>query len=234
MAVLTAMPMELAPVRRRMADVEPFPALGARAVRGRLAGLDVVATAVGVGTRAATEATERLLQAVSVPLVVVVGIAGASAPHLKIADVVVPETAIHGPAGTTHTSTTSVAHLDRSGTIRTHDDLIVDADGVAALHQQGIAAMDMETGAIAAVCERRGVEWAAFRAISDNVDRPVDPASMTMLNQDGTVNLGAALQFMLRRPHRIPVLIRSGRDSAKACNAAAAAAERALQDLKRP
>jgi nucleoside phosphorylase len=225
------MPMELAPLRRRMEDAQPFPALGGRAVSGRLAGLDVVATAVGVGTRRATETTERVLQTVSVPLVIVVGIAGASAPHLKIADVVVPESVIHGPAGTTHTSTASIARLDRKGTIRTHDELLVDAEGVAALHRQGISAMDMETGAIAAVCEREGVEWTAFRAISDNVERPVDPASMTMLNPDGTPNVGASIRFMLRRPHRIPILIRSGRDTMKACNAAAEAAIRALEGV---
>jgi len=228
------MPMELTPLRRRMEDVQPFPALGGRAVSGRLGGVDVVATAVGVGTRRAAETAERVLQTVSVPLVVVVGIAGASAPHLKIADVVVPESVIHGPAGTTHTSTTSIARLDRKGTIRTHDELLVDADAVAALHRQGISAMDMETGAIAAVCERHGVEWTAFRAMSDNLERPVDPASMTMLNPDGTPNVGASIRFMLRRPHRIPILIRSGRDTAKACNAAAAAAERALKNLNRP
>ena len=228
------MPMELAPLRRRMADVEPFPALGGRAVQGRLGGVEVVATTVGVGTRRAEEATERVLQSVSVPLVIVVGIAGASAPHLKIADVVVPETVIHGPAGTTHTSTSSVARLDRKGTIRTHDDLLVDADTVAALHRSGIAAMDMETGAIAAVCERRGVEWAAFRAMSDNVEHPVDKDVMVMLNADGTANVGASFRFMLRRPHRIPYLLRSGRDSVKACNAAAAAAERALKSLNNP
>ena len=225
------MPMELAPLRRRMQDPQPFTPLGARAVSGRLAGLDVVATAVGVGTRRAAETTERLLQSASVPLVVVVGIAGASAPHLKIADVVVPEKVIHGPAGTTHTSTTSIARRDRKGTIRTHDELLVDAEAVAGLHRQGIAAMDMETGAIAAVCEREGIEWTAFRAISDNVERPVDPASMTMLNPDGTPNVGASIKFLLRRPHRIPVLIRSGRDSVKACNAAAEAAIRALEGV---
>ncbi|MBV9411666.1 MAG: hypothetical protein JO148_08720 [Acidimicrobiia bacterium] len=229
--MLTAMPMELAPLRRRMENAQPFASLGGRAVSGRLAGVDVVATTVGVGTRRATETTERLLQSVSVPLVIIVGIAGASAPHLKIADVVVPESVIHGPAGTTHTSTPSIARLDRKGTIRTHDDLLVDAEAVARLHRQGIAAMDMETGAIAAVCERQGVEWTAFRAISDNVERPVDPASMTMLNGDGTPNVGASIKFMLRKPHRIPVLIRSGRDTVKACNAAAAAAVKALENL---
>jgi adenosylhomocysteine nucleosidase len=225
------MPMELAPLRRRMDGAEPFPSLGSRAVSGRLGGVDVVATTVGVGTRRAAETTERVLQSVSVPLVVVVGIAGASAPHLKIGDVVVPESAIHGPAGTTHTSTESVARLDRKGTIRTNDDLLVGADAVAALHRQGISAMDMETGAIAAVCERYGVEWTAFRAISDTIERPADPDSMTMLNSDGTMDVGAALRFIVRRPHRIPHLVRMGRDATKACNAAAAAAVRALEKL---
>jgi len=224
------MPMELAAVRRRMSNPQPFPILGGRAVTGRLAGLEVVATAVGVGTRRAEETAERVLRSVSVPLVVVVGVAGASAPHLKIADVLVPESVVHGPAGTTHTSTESIARLDRKGTIRTHDELLVDADAVAALHRQGISAMDMETGAIAAVCEREGVEWAAFRAMSDTPERPVDPASMTMLNPDGTPNVRASIRFMVRHPHRIPGLIAMGRYTAKACNAAAAASVKALAE----
>jgi hypothetical protein len=35
---------------------------------------------------------------------------------------------------------------------------------------------------------------------------------------------------MLRRPHRIPALIAMGRDTSKACEAAAAAAEKALAE----
>jgi adenosylhomocysteine nucleosidase len=221
------MPMELAPLRRRMIDRRPFPALGPRAVTGRLGGVDVVATTVGVGTRSAIETTERLLASASVPLVVVVGIAGASAPHLRVGDVVVPETVIHGPEDTEHTST-SVVSIARAGTILTSDELLVDAEAVAALHRRGITAMDMETGSIAAVCDRHGVAWTAFRAISDTVDRPVDKAIMTMLEGDGSPNVGAALRFIARRPHKIPHLVSLARDSAKACEAAAAAAEKAL------
>ena len=227
------MPMELAPLRRRMTDRRPFPELGRRAVTGRLAGVEVVATTVGVGTREAIAATERLLASASVPLVVVVGIAGASAPHLRVGDVVVPESVIHGHDGTTHTSTI-VRGVDRQGTIHTSDELLVDADAVAALHRRGIVAMDMETGAIAAVCDRHGVPWTAFRAISDTIDRPVDKDVMTMLSRDGTPNVGAALRFVARRPHKIPHLVALARDSTKACNAAAAAAERALENLNSP
>ncbi|MBV8236707.1 MAG: hypothetical protein JO075_13490 [Acidimicrobiia bacterium] len=232
--MLTAMPMELAPLRRRMQDARPFPALGGRAVAGRLGGVDVVATAVGVGTQAAAETTERVLQAVSVPLVLVVGIAGATAPHLQVADVVVPEAVVNGPVDTTHASTTSVAALDHKGTIHTHDELIVDIDAVRALHRQGVVAMDMETGAIAAVCDRHGVEWTAFRAISDTIDHPPDPDVMTMLNPDGTSNVGAAVRFMVRRPHRIPHLVALATNGTKACDAAAAAAELALKGLNGP
>jgi adenosylhomocysteine nucleosidase len=120
---------------------------------------------------------------------------------------------------------------DRMGTILTSDDLLVDAEAVAALHRRGITAMDMETGAIAAVCDRHGVPWTAFRAISDTIDRPVDKEVMTMLSRDGTPNVGAALRFIARRPHRIPHLVSMARDSTRACQAAAAAAEKALAGL---
>ncbi len=225
------MPMELAAVRRRIVDRRPFPTLGRRAVTGRIGAVDVVATTVGVGTRRATDTAERVMQTVSVPLMVVVGIAGATAPHLKVADVVVPEAAVHGPAGSRHTSTTSVAALDRNGTIHSHDELIVDIDSAGALHRQGVVAMDMETGAIAAVCERHGVEWAAFRAVSDTIDAPPDKDIMTMLNSDGSPDVVASLRFIARKPHRIPHLVSLARNSAKACEAAAAAAARALENL---
>ena len=88
--------------------------------------------------------------------------------------------------------------------------------------------MDMETGAIAAVCERHGVRWTAFRAISDTVDRPVDKNTMTLLERDGSPNMGAALRFIARHPHKIPHLVSLARDSSRACQAAAAAAEKAL------
>jgi len=221
------MPMELAPLRRRMTNRRPIPELGPRAVAGRVAGVEIVAITVGVGTRAAVEATERLLRSVSVPHVLVVGIAGASAPHLRVGDVVVPETVIHGPSDARYTSTL-VAGTDRMGTILTSDDLLVDAEAVAALHRRGITAMDMETGAIAAVCERHGVPWTAFRAISDTVDRPVDKNMMTLLERDGSPNVGAALRFITRHPHKIPHLVSLARDSSRACQAAAAAAEKAL------
>ena len=50
----------------------------------------------------------------------------------------------------------------------TSDVLIDDLDELAAMHtDRGVVALDMETAAIAHVCETRGVPWSVFRAISD-------------------------------------------------------------------
>jgi len=46
--------------------------------------------------------------------------------------------------------------------------------------------------------------------------------------------VGAAVRFIVRRPHKIPHLVSLARDSAKACNAAAAAAVRALENRNSP
>ena len=88
----------------------------------------------------------------------------------------------------------------------------------------------METAAVAAVCERRGCPFTAFRAISDNAtDGSVDAAVAGMLHPDGTPDTGAALRYMVRKPWRIPRLLRLGRDSQRAAKAAADAAIAALR-----
>ena len=47
-------------------------------------------------------------------------------------------------------------------------------------------AVDMETSAIAAVCEAKGVSWSVFRSISDHVgDAIVDEAVLGMMRPDG-------------------------------------------------
>jgi adenosylhomocysteine nucleosidase len=211
-----------------MSDRRPFPALGKRGITGQFGGVDVVATAVGVGTKAAVETAELLFRSAAVRRVLIVGIAGASARHLRVGDVVVPETVVDGPNDRSYASS-PLGAAERKGTILTDDQLLSDPDAFAALHRRGITALDMETGAIAAVCDRHGVPWTAFRAISDNVDRPVDADVMTMLNRDGTANVGAAVKFIARRPWMIAHLVALARDSNRACDAAAAAAETALR-----
>src|SRR5215469_5552873 len=54
----------------------------------------VVATLTLIGTKAATEATERLLRDHDIDHVVVVGIAGGVPPSVRLGDVLVPEVVV--------------------------------------------------------------------------------------------------------------------------------------------
>ena len=71
----------------------------------------------------------------------------------------------------------------------------------------------METSAIAAVCEQRGIPWSAFRGISDHgVEDGIDSSVLGLSRPDGTADIGAVARFVVTKPWRLPSLARLGRD----------------------
>jgi hypothetical protein len=110
--------------------------------------------------------------------------------------------------------------------------LILDLDVFARLEARGVIAIDMETSAIAAVCERRGCPWSVLRAISDRAGDPsIDSAVFGLAGPDGGPNLPALALFLLTRPWRIAQLARLARSMRLATNTAASAAVSALAQL---
>jgi adenosylhomocysteine nucleosidase len=188
--------------------------------RGTYGETSVVATLTLIGTEAAAAATKRLLGDHEIDHVVVIGIAGGVPQTTKLGDVLVPEVVVHAVTGNEHRAS-PLGSVVMSGRIRTSDDLTVNA---VDLVDAEIHACDMETAAIAAVCEERGVPWTAFRAISDLVGGPVNDALLGLANPDGTGNMRAAAKYLLPRPWKIPGLVRLARDSNVATKAAATAA----------
>ncbi len=98
--------------------------------------------------------------------------------------------------------------------------------------RDGVAALDMETFAVGAVCEAHGVPWSVFRAISD---RPGRRAGRRRGIQDGQSptarrTSAAVARYVLPRPWKIPGLLKLGRDLNTATSAAAAAAIAAIGD----
>jgi nucleoside phosphorylase len=188
--------------------------------RGAFGETSVVATLTLIGTKAAAAATERLLDGHEIDHVVVVGIAGGVPPATKLGDVLVPEVVVDATTGTEYRAS-PLGDAVMGGRVRTSDDVNVQA---ADLIAAGIAACDMETAAVAAVCEVRGTPWTAFRAISDLVGGPVDDAMLAMANPDGTGNLWAAAKYLVPRPWKIPGIIGLARGANIATKAAATAA----------
>ena len=214
-AFVFAMPMELQPLSRKLRLQKET--IGGLQVRtGTLAGHDVVAVATGMGTKLAAEGTERLLDAVDVGRVVVVGITGAISDDTPIGTLILPEVVVNSATGAAFRPAPLV---DRpaSGTMWTTDELLTDPAVLRGLRDDGVVSLDMETAAIAEVCERRGVPWSVVRVISDRAhDGSVDAEVFGLSNQDGTPNGKAVARYLLRHPNRVPGLVKLGRGANRA------------------
>ena len=168
-AFICAMPMELSPLVKKL-SLTKTEVDGVTVHRGTLDGREVVAIVTGMGTKLATEATERLLDATSVDRVMVVGIAGALENETPIGTLMLPEVVVNSATGTEYRPE-PLGEGTRHGKMSTGDTLQTDPDDIAELRAKGVVSLEMETAAIAEICERRGIPWSVFRAISD---RPSD------------------------------------------------------------
>jgi adenosylhomocysteine nucleosidase len=214
----------------KAAGLERDPAVtsGGAVYRGSVPGAEVVALMTGIGMGPATTAVERALELGPCDHVLVVGIAGGIDPGLSIGDVVVPSIVVDGRTGTEYESS-PLGPNAASGRIISSDDLLSDRDEQTALAAQGVTAVDMETGAVAAVCQARGIPWTAFRGISDHgVEDGIDDSVLALSRQDGTADAGAVARFVLTKPWRVPNLARLGRDMQRAVDAAVRTSLRAL------
>jgi adenosylhomocysteine nucleosidase len=190
--------------------------------------LEIVATTTGIGTQAAARTSERILDTTPVHHLVVVGIAGGIGPSVDIGDLVVPDLVIDLSTGAEYRPTVLSGEETR-GTLATSDELLIDQAEIARLEGQGVIAVDMETAAIAAVCERRQCPWSVFRAISDRADDgSIDPVIFGLATPDGSPNLPALIRFVLTNPKRVPELALLGRGLRLATHTAASAVVSAI------
>jgi adenosylhomocysteine nucleosidase len=222
-AFICAMPIELTPLVDKLSLTETTTA-GFPMHRGELNGRPVAAIVTGMGTALAREGTRRLLDAVDVAHVLVVGITGAVDNETSIGTLILPEIVVNSGTGARfrHVPIGSAQH---HGSMWTTDVLITDLDRIAQLRAEGVVSFDMETAAIAEVCEQRGVPWSVFRVISDRAtDGTVNQEIFELSNQDGTPNRENIDRFVREHPERLSQLAQMGRDAEVATHAAADAA----------
>jgi adenosylhomocysteine nucleosidase len=220
-AILAPMTSELRPIVKAF-GLERAETGGMTAHTGSVGDVDIVAVKTGIGMQAAARATERLLDATEVDHVLVVGIAGGVHRSAVIGDVVVPSVVIDEVTGVEYHPST-LADVEPAGALVSSDGLLVDPDAFARLAEQGVVGLDMETAAVAAVCDRRGRAWSVVRSISD---RPgdIEIDVMALAGADGSGSFSGVARFLVTQPWRIPQLVRLGRNSQRAANAASAAA----------
>jgi len=222
-AFVCAMPMELRALRRlvRLRKTE----LG---YAGRIGDRQVVGTVTGVGTALARAATVQLLDAVEAEWVIVVGIAGAIGNQIPIGTLVLPQLVISAADGSA-LRPTSLCVGAPYGKLLTTDELLLDPAQHADMRVDGVVALDMETAAVAKVCDERGVPWSVVRAISDRAsDGTVDTEILGLIHPDGSQNLPAVARYLVRHPGGLPRLMRLADGAKLASRRAAEAAIKAV------
>jgi len=229
-AFVCAMPMELTPLRRKL-SLEKTRVGSLDAHTGSLAGIPVVAIVTGMGTQLATKGVEQLLDAMPVERVVVVGITGAIHDETPIGALILPEAVIDSASGARHVPDPLGAGSPH-GTMWTTDEITTDPDVLAGLRADGVVSLDMETAAIAEVCQRRNIPWSVFRVISDRAtDGSIDDEVFALSNQDGTPNPKAVAAYILKHPGRVPTMARMAKEAKQATERAADAAIDAVTTL---
>jgi adenosylhomocysteine nucleosidase len=201
-AFVCAMPMELRALRRlvRLRKTR----LG---YAGRIGEHRVVAAVTGVGTALARAAAIRLVDAVDVEWVIVFGIAGGIGNQIPIGTLVLPQLVVSGADGSVHRPTPLRVGTPY-GKLWTTDELILDQAQHTDLRVDGVIALDMETAAVAQVCDDRGLPWSVVRAISDRAsDGTVDTEILDLIRPDGTQNLPAVARYLVRHPGSLPRLM---------------------------
>jgi len=220
------------PELRPLTKAVPFERrqIGDRVVHaGRVGDDEILATITTMGTVAATATAEFVVRELEVDHVALIGIAGGLGADVQIGDLLVPEVVVDYDTGQ-ETHPTPLGGSVPKGRLMTSGELIVDYDILRRLAADGAAAIDMETSAVGAVCEREGVPWSVFRGISDHIrDGLVDDSVSSLAKPDGSANVGAVLKFLVRRPWRIPRLAKLGKDMNTAANAAANALVRGIE-----
>ncbi|HEY3095317.1 MAG TPA: hypothetical protein VGK05_00610 [Acidimicrobiia bacterium] len=228
LAFICAMPMELSPLVKKLA-LHKTEVGGVTVQAGTLDDRPVVAIVTGMGTKLAAEGTERLLDAVPVERVVVVGITGAVENETPIGTLVLPEVVVNSATGAEFRPE-PLGMGPPSGKMWTGDELLVEPGVLDDLRSKGVVSLDMETAAIAESCERRGIPWSVFRVISDRAsDGTVDEEVFRLSNQDGTPNGRAVARYFVKHPGRIPQMVRLAKGAKLATKTAADAAIRAAR-----
>lgn len=189
---------------------------GLRVHTGSVGGTWLAAAAVGVGPAAAGTATARLLEDLHVDHVLMAGVAGGVAPELRVADVVIPAEVLEAGSGRRFRPSLPPGVAGR-GTLLTAATLSHGEAALAELRRRGIAAVDMESAAVAAVCVERRIPWSVARALSDLLaDGLVDETVLALTGPDGRTDPGAVARLLLRRPGEVARLARLGRNTARA------------------
>lgn len=180
--------------------------------------------AVGGGSAAGARRAAEHLVARGVTGLVSFGLAGGLDPGLSAGAVLVPAAVwrdgrrVAVDAALARALGGATAHILLCGTAA----VATAVDKARLWRETGCAAVDLETGAVAAVAAGHGLGFAVLRAVCDPAGRDLPPAALAALDARGAIGAGRVLASLLARPAQAQALLGLAREAAVARRALAA------------
>jgi adenosylhomocysteine nucleosidase len=198
---------------------------------GQVGGSSVTCIHIGMGpplTRAALGAVfdDAAARQERVDHVMIAGICGGLDPDLPVGTLINPEIIVEQARGTAY------AHhppgdTPRQGKLITTEEATLDVERSKRFFAEGFVAVDMESSAVAEVCQEKGCPWSVYRCIGDRwFDGLLDERLLAATNPDGSGNMEAIGRLLAAEPELAARLDRLGRETAHAARLAAEAAVR--------
>ena len=202
--IAAALTAELAPVCRRL-GLQAESGKPPGAWRGAYVDRRVIAAPTGAGRERAAESIRSLIERYTPGRVLIVGTAGAADPALRSGQVLIPAIVLDEATGQRLAPT---LETDTAGTLCTAAGLVGSpAQKLRLFRELGATAVDMETAAMAEVCDQHGVPWLCVRCVLDAADECLPDWLLRLTHPDGRANLPAAARCMILRPWRTALLL---------------------------
>jgi adenosylhomocysteine nucleosidase len=217
MAIVTALPEELAPLRKRASGLRSGRITSDRFFLGRLAGRDVVMTCTGVGRVRAERGARALLDAFPVGSLLGAGVAGGLSPGLDVGEILVGSEILEASGAVAAPDASWVEQALRAGagsrraTLVTVDEVLWSRQSKAALWSRCSptqpAAVDLESAAWARVAAERGLPYLIVRSVLDKAEEELPELLARCQDPQGGLRRAKLVARALLRPPVIPVLI---------------------------
>jgi adenosylhomocysteine nucleosidase len=192
----------------------------------------VTATHIGMGPPATRAALRRILaERAHVDHVMIAGICGGLDPDVPVGTVINPEVVVDHATGSSYRHTPP-GNEPLSGKLVTTEQATLDPELSRRFFEDGCIAVDMETAAVAEVCEAEDRPWSAYRCIGDRIyDGLLDDRVLAMTNPDGSGNPEEMRRLLAEDPGLADKLTRLAHDTSRAAQLAAEAAVRGCLTL---
>ena len=219
-AILAAMPEELAPLRAMTTEQERREVGGCEVILGRLDGRQVILACTGDGAANAARGAAAVLDRFPVSAVVIVGVAGGLSPALEtgrlLAATVVMEDGVPGPPPDAAWRERAVRHAEAlPATFISSRELLCTARSKAEAYARlprGVAAsVDLESATFARAAAERHVPYLALRAVIDAAGETLPLDFNAMRNAGGAIDRRRVALRAVTRPSLIAPLFRMRR-----------------------